>query len=420
MAVIQLISARWVLDSRGNPTIQAFVKSGNIIGTAIVPSGASTGLHEALELRDHKKAFHGLGVHKAVKNVNKVINKRLKGVPLNQELVDKELIQLDGTPNKQRLGANAILSVSLATARACAMLQGIEVYDYIAELWQGLTGIKSRFRMPKPMANIINGGKHAGNGLSFQEFLVVPSFKSFEKNTQAVSEVYHTLKQLLIKRFGAVSINVGDEGGFAPNIKDPEQALELIQEAISLTGYKKKMGIALDVAASELYHNNHYLINNSSSSIMLNFERLSNLYLELIKDYGVISIEDPFDQDHYSAWQYFMKLLQQQRINLQIVGDDLLVTNPKRIEYAISQDLCNALLLKPNQIGTLTEALRAAYNAKQAGWNIIVSHRSGDSEDSFIADLSVGINSEFIKLGAPCRGERTAKYNRLLVVEGIL
>ncbi|MCD6463926.1 phosphopyruvate hydratase [Candidatus Woesearchaeota archaeon] len=412
--LIEKVFARWVLDSRGNPTIQTFVKTKTFQASAIVPSGASKGLHEALELRDNGKAFHGLGVSKAVKNVNTIIAKKLKNTPLEQKMVDEALIKLDGTPNKSFLGANAVLSVSLAVARLIASIKNQPLYEHISNLWKDLTGHVHKHSMPKPMANLINGGKHAPNDLVFQEFLIIPNYNSFEKNAQAVIEVYQELKNVIKEKLGVkCNLCIGDEGGFAPNIQAPEQALDLLQIALQDSGHKKKVSLGLDVAASEFYNNKKYFLNNN----LMSCEQLINYYLDLIQDYDLASIEDPFEQDHFSAWSLFMQLLNKKNKKLQVVGDDLLVTNPKRINLAISYGLANALLLKPNQIGTLTEALQAAFIAKKAGWNVIVSHRSGDSEDAFIADLAVGIGASQIKLGAPCRGERTAKYNRLLNIE---
>ena len=397
---IKKIKAREVLDSRGNPTVEVEVSAGRYTASAIVPSGASTGKHEALELRDHGKRYDGKGVLKALQNV-KMIEKKLKGMDVSdQESIDYEMILLDSTPDKSRLGANAILGVSLACARTAALAGSKELYEYLG---------KGRL-MPVPFANILNAGKHAGNKLKFQEFMIAPvKAKHFPEAVRIVFEVYHALRRIILRNYGKNAVNVGDEGGFAPPISRPTQALRLIEKAVHETGHDKKVRYAIDVAASEFYHKGYYYLEGkklSSDKLMDYYERLMRAYPE------IISIEDPFDQDDYLGFRDVTGLAK--TLNVQIVGDDLLVTNIKRIRMALKMNLCNALLLKLNQIGTLTEALEAAKLAADNKWNVMVSHRSGETEDTFISDLAVSLGSGQIKIGAPCRGERTAKYNRLL------
>ncbi len=399
---ITKIKARQVLDSRGNPTIEAEVFTKLNSGSAIVPSGASTGMYEAKELRDNEKAYHGLSVLKAINNIPK-IEKVLKNKDVrDQKSIDGLMIKLDGTKDKSNLGANTILAVSLASARCVSNSLNKPLYKYLG----------SKSLMPVPFCNVINGGKHAGNNLKFQEFMIVPiKAKSFSEATQMVSEVYHTLKSDIEKRFGKQFTNIGDEGGFTPNIEKPEEAFELIQKAIEENGYKEKVKLAMDCAASEFHDpkKNKYNVYNDN---WLDRYGLMDYYSNLIKTYKLISIEDPFDQEDYAAWHEF-----KQKTRIQVVGDDLLATNPTKIKEAVKEKLCNCLLLKVNQIGTLTEALEANTLAKNAKWNVMVSHRSGETEDTFIADLAVALGSGQIKLGAPARGERTCKFNRLLRIE---
>jgi len=406
---IEEIKAFQVLDSRGNPTLKVVVKAGQFSGYAFVPSGVSTGTYEAHELRDKKKDYNGKGVEKAVANVNKRISKALKGVKVtDQEGIDNAMNKLDGTENKSALGANAILGVSLAVSRAAAQLQGKQLYEYIAELY----GHTDKLVLPVPLANVINGGRHAGNYLNIQEFMLMPTgAKNFANATRMVSETYYVLKKIIDDKYGRNATNVGDEGGFAPPLRTAEEALDLISQAIAKAGYRKKIRIGLDVAASTLYHDNAYDLGASFSS-----KGLIQYYERLISKYDIRSIEDGFDQDDLDAWAEFMQTVAKKK-KLQVVGDDLTVTNPNRVKMALSRNLCNAMILKVNQIGTLTEALSAARVALAAGWQIIVSHRSGDTEDPYIADLAVGIGATQIKIGAPCRGERTAKYNRLIEIE---
>ncbi|MBN1275687.1 phosphopyruvate hydratase [Candidatus Woesearchaeota archaeon] len=402
------IKARQVLDSRGNPTLEVDVTTETAVGSAMVPSGASTGKHEAHELRDHTKAYHGKAVTKAVRNVNTAIRKALLGKDAHDQAhIDGELLHLDGTKDKHKLGANALLGVSLAVARASAAAKDQPFFQRIAEL----AGTKPS--LPVPYANVINGGMHAAGKLEFQEFMIVPTkAKTFAQAAQMVAETYHELKLLIQERYGAQAAHLGDEGGFAPPIGTAEEALGLLQRAIKHAGHDGKLQLAMDAAASELYHPN----GKTYTAKRLKPTQLATYYRSLITSYPLISLEDPFDQDDTESWQAFTKAAKRKK-DFQVVGDDLTVTNPGRIRYAIDEHWCNALLLKANQVGTLTEALRAASMARKAGWRVMVSHRSGETEDPFIADLAVGLGCGQIKLGAPARGERTAKYNQLLRIE---
>lgn len=411
MAKITEIKARMILDSRGNPTIEADLFSNKVYGRAAVPSGASKGIHEALELRDNKKEYLGKGVTVALNNIKK-IKKKIKGMnPEKQENIDKAMITLDGTKNKSRLGANAILAVSLANARLSANIKKISLYKYIAKLAENRD-----IKLPIPMANIINGGVHAGNELKIQEFMICPlKAKSFSEATRIVSEIYNILKELIKEKYGKIATAVGDEGGFAPPLKNAEEALQLLEEVIQKSGYYEKVRIAIDAASSEFYKGGYYEIEKERR---LDRTMMIKYWLSLLKNHPLIfSLEDPFAEDDYDSWKIFMQELERNNIKILVVGDDLTVSNPSRIEFAIRNKLCNTLLLKVNQIGTLTEAIEAANSAKKGGWHIIVSHRSGETEDSFISDLSVGLGTGLIKLGAPCRGERTVKYNQLLRIE---
>lgn len=395
---ISSVKAREVLDSRGNPTVEVEVIAGKFSGRAIVPSGASTGKHEALELRDNGSRYDGKGVLKAAANVNNRISRVVKGLDVcSQKTVDEEMLLLDNTLNKSNLGANAILGVSLAAARCGANVKGKELYEYLG----------TKYKMPVPFANIINGGRHAGNNLKFQEFMVAAlGAKSFTESVRITAEVYHELKNIILRNYGKNAVNVGDEGGFAPAIERPTQALRLIERAVNELGYEKNVKIAIDAAASEFYNNGLYYLEGKK----LHSDKLLDYYERLLKQYPeIISVEDPFDQDDFVGFNSITK-----NTNIQIVGDDLLVTNINRIRTAVREKLCNALLLKVNQIGTLTEAVEAAKYAMNNDLKVMVSHRSGESEDPFIADLAVALGCGQIKLGAPCRGERTAKYNQLL------
>ncbi len=403
---ITRVKAREILDSRGSPTIEVDIFAGNIMARAAVPSGASTGIHEALELRDKGKRYFGKGVLKAVKNV-RLIGKKIKGMdPLDQKALDEYMIHLDGTENKSKFGANAILGISMANTKLAAKIKQVPLYKHISQL------AKTKPKLPTPFFNIINGGKHADNKLSFQEFMIAPiKIKSFKNKLRAGSEIYHILKKEIHAKYGKGTTNVGDEGGFAPqyfkNVKEP---LEIITKSIKDAGYEGKVKIAMDVAASEFFENENYNVDGQ----VLNSKLLHLKYKEIVKNYPVISIEDPFQEDDFDSTA---KLTNEIGKKVQIVGDDLLVTNVNRIRIAIEKKSCNALLLKVNQIGTVTEAINAAKLAMKNNWKVMVSHRSGETSDSFIADLVVGLGTGQIKSGAPCRSERLAKYNQLLRIE---
>ncbi len=400
MSKIKDIIAYEILDSRGNPTLEVVVKTSKGIDVAAVPSGASTGEYEASELRDGSKRYGGKGVLKAIRNVEK-IKKKLIGIDCReQSKIDSIMIKLDGTDTKKKLGANAILGVSLACARAGASASGKDLVSYLAEL----AGTKPK--MPRLFFNVLNGGKHADSKLAVQELMIVPKFSKASKNIQAASEVYHSLKNILHSTYGAGATNVGDEGGFAlEKLHKVEDALKLLQKAISKAGYKGKVDLAMDCAASEFYANGKYIMDGKK----LSSKELLKYYDSLIKKFGIISIEDPFNEEDFESFS-FLK-------NVQVVGDDLTVTNPERIEVAIREKSCTCLLLKVNQIGTLTESLESFNLATKAGWKVMVSHRSGETTDTFIADLALALGCGQLKAGAPCRGERTAKYNQLLRLE---
>jgi enolase len=415
---IKSIHARQIFDSRGNPTVEVDVVTDKGLFREQVPSGASTGIYEALELRDNDKAnYLGKGVSKAVKNVNEIIAPALIGKnPVNQEEIDNFMLSLDGTDNKGKLGANAILGVSLAVCRAGAAEKGVPLYRHIADL----AGNSRKLILPVPAFNVINGGSHAGNKLAMQEFMILPvGASSFTEAMKMGTEVYHTLKNIIKDKYGQDATNVGDEGGFAPNIQNNREGLDLLNQAISKAGYNGKVVIGMDVAASEFCtedkrYDLDFKTKNNDGKFVVTGDQLSNIYKEFAKDYPVVSIEDPFDQDD---WEHYGKLTTDIGQNIQIVGDDLLVTNPKRIATAIQKKACNALLLKVNQIGSVTESVRACKMAQEAGWGVMVSHRSGETESTFIADLVVGLGTGQIKTGAPCRSERLAKYNQLLRIE---
>ncbi|MBN4049225.1 phosphopyruvate hydratase [archaeon AH-315-M20] len=411
MSKIKKVIAREVLDSRGNPTVEASVVTTKYVASAIVPSGASTGKHEALELRDNdKKRYNGKGVLKAVDNINKIISKKIIGLDCtNQKEIDEKLISLNGTEHKSKLGANAILAVSMAVCKAGAVHSNMHLFEYIKKISK-----TKKTSLPIPQLNIINSGKHAGIDNDIQEHMIMPlKFKSFSEALRAGVEVYHELKRLLKKKFGSSGILIGDEGGFAPPIKSVEKRLDLVMRAIKQAGYEGKIKLALDAASSEFYKNKKYTIINKK----YNSGQLIDFYKKLIKKYKIISIEDGMAEDDWKGWQQLNKELGKK---IQIVGDDLLVTNVNRIKRAIKEKSCNSLLLKVNQIGTVTEAIEAAQLAFKSKWNVIVSHRSGETEDSFIADLVVGLNAGQSKFGAPARSERTVKYNRLLKIEETL
>jgi enolase len=417
------VKARQIFDSRGNPTVEVDVTTEKGLFRAAVPSGASTGIYEALEMRDGGSAYMGKGVSKAVNNVNDVIAPAVLGRdPTDQAGIDKFMVQeLDGSKNewgwsKSKLGANAILAVSMAVAKAGAAAKGVPLYKHIADL-----AGNGELILPVPAFNIINGGSHAGNGLAMQEFMVLPTgATSFREAMQMGTEVYHNLKKIIKAKHGQDATNVGDEGGFAPNVRDGEDALEMIVEAIEVAGYTGKIEIGMDVAASEFYtEDKKYDLDFKSEGAkaegsVISGSELAALYEGYCSKYPVVSIEDPFDQDD---WPAYKEMTERMGEGVQIVGDDLLVTNPTRVQKAIDEGSCNALLLKVNQIGSVSEAIEAVTMSKRAGWGVMTSHRSGETEDTFIADLAVGLATGQIKTGAPCRSERMAKYNQLLRIE---
>jgi len=407
---IDTIQAREILDSRGNPTIQATViLDDGSVGVAAVPSGASTGAHEAVELRDGGKRYGGKGVTKAVRNVNTEIAKALEGFPATeQRVIDRLLCELDGTPNKGRLGANAILGVSLAVARAAAESSGVPLYRYL--------GGASTHRLPVPMFNILNGGKHAPDSTDFQEFMVMPvGAETFSEGLRMGVEIYHALKAVLHDQ-GAIT-SVGDEGGFAPSLPGNEEAVQVVVEAIERAGYKPGTDavLALDPASTELYGAGKYAL--AKEKRVLSSKEMVDHWAGWVAKYPIRSIEDGLAEDDWEGWAALVSRLGDQ---CQLVGDDLLVTNVERIRRAIAEKSANSVLIKLNQIGTLTETIEAIEMAHRAGWTAVVSHRSGETEDTFIADLAVATGAGQIKTGAPARSERTAKYNRLLEIEAEL
>lgn len=422
MSRIQDVKARQLFDSRGNPTVEVEVETEDGKFRAMVPSGASTGAYEAYEMRDgDQKFFSGKGVLKAIDNVNNEIAVAVIGMdPTDQEGIDQALIDLDGSDDsrKSRLGANAILGVSMAVARAGAAKKGIPLYKHINNLAGNPTPM-----LPVPCFNVLNGGSHAGNGLAMQEFMVLPTgAETFKEAMQIGVEIYHKLKGVIKDKYGQSATAVGDEGGFAPDIKDNEEALKLIQTAVKLSGHQELVQVGMDVAASEFYdkESGKYNLNFKDPSgkkdpeAMKTADQLLRMYKIYAANYGVISIEDPFDQDDFES---YAKMTGELNELIQIVGDDLLVTNPERIEMAIERYACNGLLLKLNQIGSVTEAIEANNLARNAGFGVMVSHRSGETEDAFIAALCAGLGTGQIKAGAPCRSERLAKYNELLRIE---
>ncbi len=408
MSTIESVKAREILDSRGNPTLEVEVELlDGIIGRAAVPSGASTGKYEAVELRDRDNSrFNGLGVLQAIANVNEHIAPAIIGMSAtDQAAIDHKLIELDGTANKSRLGANAILGTSLAVAHVAANLLDIPLYHYLGKV--------DTYTLPVPMMNILNGGKHAAGSTDFQEFMVVPTgARNFAHALQISTEVYHSLKRVLKDK--GLDTNVGDEGGFAPHLPSNKQAIEAVLAAIEKAGYKpgKDCFIALDPAASEFYKDGKYIL--TREGVSLSSQEMVDYYIKWASSYPLISIEDGMAEDDWDGWQL---LTQKLGSKVQIVGDDLYATNVSRLNQGIKLKASNSILIKPNQIGTLTETMAAIQRAKQVGWTAIVSHRSGETEDTTIADLAVGLNTGLIKAGAPCRSERVAKYNRLLKIE---
>merc|ERR1712183_142860 len=411
------VFARQIYDSRGNPTVEVDLTTDRGIFRAAVPSGASTGIYEALELRDKDKSkWHGKGVTKAVANINNVLAPELvkSGLdPVEQVKIDTLLLKLDGTENKNTLGANAILGVSMAVCKAGAAHKGVPLYRHIADL----AGVKD-VMMPVPALNVINGGSHAGNKLAMQEFMILPTgASSFSEAMKMGSEVYHHLKAAIKAKYGLDATAVGDEGGFAPNFQNNKEAIDLCVEAIEKAGYTGQIKIGMDVAASEFYKGDDiydldFKTDANDGSHKINGDKLCAMYMDFVKEFPITSIEDPFDQDDWVNWTKMTAGTQ-----IQIVGDDLTVTNPTRIQTAVDKKACNCLLLKVNQIGSVTESIQAHRLAKQNGWGTMVSHRSGETEDTFIADLVVGLCTGQIKTGAPCRSERTSKYNQILRIE---
>ena len=414
---IESVEALEVLDSRGNPTVQVeVITDGGFCGVAKVPSGASTGSFEAVELRDNdEERYMGKGVKKSVENVNRTIAKKITGMNVYEQLkIDQKLIDIDGTDNKEKLGANATLGVSLAVARAAANSLGMTLYNYIG-------GVNAK-KLPTPMMNILNGGKHSDNNISSQEFMIMPtSGKDFAENLQMGVETYHNLKKVLKSK--GYSVAVGDEGGFAPNLQSEEEALDVIVEAIKKAGYipGKDISIALDVASTEMYDEakkvgkNGYLFWKTGT--FKTSDEMIDYLEELVQKYPIVSIEDGLAEEDWNSWK---KLTQKLGSKIQLVGDDLFVTNTDRLRKGIKNKVANSILIKPNQIGTLTETLDAIEMAQKAGYTTVISHRSGETEDTTIADIAVAVNAGQIKTGAPCRTDRVAKYNRLLNIENEL
>ena len=412
--LIRDIFAREILDSRGNPTIEAEVLAGeNIVGRAAVPSGASTGKYEAVELRDQEERYGGKGVERAVENVNSCLAKAVIGMNVfDQKEIDRALCKADGTENKSNLGANAILGVSMAAARAAAKGLNIPLYRYLG-------GVQTK-KMPVPMMNILNGGVHADNPLDIQEFMIVPVREtSFRERLRICAEIYHMLRAVLKGK--GLQTGVGDEGGFAPELADTKEALRTIRDAAERAGYRmgRDIMIALDVAASELYieEKGGYIFageGKKGEPVVRTTEEMISYYEELVEEFPIFSIEDPLDEEDWDGWK---KLTKKIGNRVQLVGDDLFVTNAQRLRKGIELGAANAILIKVNQIGTLSETFETIKTAQEAGYNVIVSHRSGETEDTIIADIAVAFNTGQIKTGAPCRSERVAKYNRLLRIE---
>lgn len=409
------VKGREIIDSRGNPTLEAEIRlEGGAVGRAAVPSGASTGSHEAMEMRDGGRRYHGLGVKKAVEYVNTILAEALLFEDaFHQQRIDKIICKADGTDQKSYLGGNSTLSVSLAVARACAAQMQQPLYRYLG----GIYGIK----IPVPMMNVLNGGAHADNTVDLQEFMIMPvGTTSFQEGIRMCSEVYHTLKKLL-KTHG-YGTAVGDEGGFAPNLKKAEEVLTYLVDAIKLSGYRpgEDFQIAIDAASSELYDESSGMYEFPGESEMTgakvkrSSQEMVDYYVRLVEDFPICSIEDGLHEDDWDGWKLLTKTLGSK---IQLVGDDLFVTNPVRLEKGINEGIANAILIKVNQIGTLSESMEAIHMAQKAGYRVIVSHRSGETEDTFIADLAVAVNAGQIKTGAPCRSDRTAKYNQLLRIE---
>ena len=415
MSVIRSIQAIQIIDSRGTPTVSCKVTLENgICATSMVPSGASTGSREALELRDGSAAYFGKGVNKAVENIHKIIAPALIGIDVtNQQEIDEKMLALDGTISKSKLGANAILGVSLAVLDAGSKTLELPLYKYINQVFDHITGEKPDMQMPTPMLNIINGGEHADNNIDIQEFMIMPvGASNFSQAMQWATEIYSDLKNILNTK--GLSTSVGDEGGFAPNLQSNQEAIELIIQAIQNNNLTegKDVGIALDCAASEFYKNGTY--NLAGESIELNSSEFTNYLSELTHKYPILSIEDGMDESDFEGWKNLTKALGDK---CQLVGDDLFVTNVVELQRGIDDSLANSILIKFNQIGTITETMKTIYLGNKNGFKSIISHRSGETEDSTIADLCVGLGTGQIKTGAPCRSDRVAKYNRLLWIE---
>ena len=415
MSVIRSIQAIQIIDSRGTPTVSCKVTLENgICATSMVPSGASTGSREALELRDGSAAYFGKGVNKALENIHKIIAPALVGMDVtNQQEIDEKMLALDGTISKSKLGANAILGVSLAVLDAGSKTLELPLYKYINIVFEHITGEKPDMQMPTPMLNIINGGEHADNNIDIQEFMIMPvGASNFSQAMQWATEIYSDLKNILNTK--GLSTSVGDEGGFAPNLQSNQEAIELIIQAIQNNNLTegKDVGIALDCAASEFYKNGTY--NLAGESIELNSSEFTNYLSELTHKYPILSIEDGMDESDFEGWKNLTKALGDK---CQLVGDDLFVTNVVELQRGIDDSLANSILIKFNQIGTITETMKTIYLGNKNGFKSIISHRSGETEDSTIADLCVGLGTGQIKTGAPCRSDRVAKYNRLLWIE---
>jgi len=419
MATINKLHAREVLDSRGNPTVEVELSTANGVFRCLVPSGASTGKREACEKRDGDKSrYLGKGVLKAVEAVKTTLNQELVGKSvMDQRELDELMMKLDGTDNKSNFGANAILGVSMAISKAAAANAGMPLYQYIAKLASNEAGM----RLPVPCFNVINGGSHAGNAMPFQEFMICPSgATNFRESVRMGCEIYHTLKGLIKKKHGKDAVNVGDEGGFAPPIANGEECLDLLMLAIKEAGYEGKVKIAMDCAASEMFEegSRQYNMNFKGETKELKpGSALTEDYMNWASKYPIASIEDPFGEDDWESWPGLTK---QAEGKFQVVGDDLTVTSVKCINQALERKSCNSLLLKINQIGTITEAIDASKLVMSKGWTVMVSHRSGETEDTYISDLAVGLGTGQIKTGAPCRGERTCKYNQLMRIEEML
>lgn len=403
--MIKKIKARQIIDSRGEPTLESEVFTDRGSFRASVPAGASRGNYEAVEERDERNEFFGKGVREAVESVEKIISPNLKGKDeSNQKELDDLLIEIDGSKDKSKLGANTLLSVSMASARAGAFKNDVPLFVHLREM----VNTDGDFSLPRPSFNIINGGAHAGNNLDIQEFMIVPNLDSFSKNYQAGVEIYHYLKENLKSKYGSSAINLGDEGGFAPDMDGAFEALDFIYRAIGKAGYEGKIELGIDAAASEFYKEGYEFEGNK-----LTGDELLSFYKNITNKYPIIFLEDPLSEDDWDMWTKANEELK----DITIIGDDLTVTNPHRIKKALSLNACTGMVVKMNQIGTVTETINSALLARKNSWKLLVSHRSGETCDSFVADLAVALKADFMKSGAPARGERTTKYNRLLRIE---